>query len=409
MTVVAVIGAGAAGLVTAVELRAAGHDVIVYERSGEVGGVWVYDEAPGRTMYASLRTNLPRDLMAFRGYLFDSRGGGDDDWPRFPRHGQVLEYLQRYTAAHDLASVIEFGTEVTSVSETLTGWNVETMCDAGAKADEFGAVAVCNGHFTHSRAPQLAGVEVFPGSVVHSRDYRRPDVFVGKRVAIVGTGSSGFDLSVEIASVAEQVYWCGRDFDGIHPFPGVANLDTVPMPDGLTSDGCLLTAGKRLPIDAVVWCTGFHYDLSLIEDGVVAGIDAPAPLYRHLLPITHPTMALIGIPQRIIPFPLFEIQAKWFGAVLAGDIELPSPDDQEAWVEGWHRHCRDAGREPYQFRNIGEEQFDYIDELAHECGAALLPDWYRPLAYQTQQSRLANPLDYRDRPLSIQGDSWVVS
>ena len=88
---IAVIGAGAAGLVTASELLREGHAVAVFERSRRVGGLWVYEEetetdplgqCPRRrhhgSLYASLRTNLPRDLMAFDGYPFDSSGGGDD-------------------------------------------------------------------------------------------------------------------------------------------------------------------------------------------------------------------------------------------------------------------------------------------------------------------------------------------
>ena len=74
---VAVVGAGAAGLVAARELLRAHHEVTVFEQSSTVGGVWVYQRESesdplGQTgprlhasMYASLRTNLPRDLMAF--------------------------------------------------------------------------------------------------------------------------------------------------------------------------------------------------------------------------------------------------------------------------------------------------------------------------------------------------------
>jgi len=408
VTAVAVIGAGAAGLVTAVELRAAGHDVVVFEQSDEVGGVWVYDEAPGRTMYDSLRTNLPRDLMAFRSYPFDSRGGGEDHWPRFPGHRQVLEYLQRFAVAHDVTTITEFGTAVTAVAEAEAGWSIETVAETGTTAREFGAVAVCNGHFTTRRAPPLAGTDVFPGETLHSRDYRRPDRFAGKRVVVIGTGSSGFDLSVEVAAVAEQVVWCGQGFEGIVAFPGVANLTTAPLPDHLTGDGHLVTAGERLRVDVVLWCTGFHYDLAFIDGDVVAGVDAPAPLYRHLMPLGHPTMALIGIPQRIIPFPLFEMQAKWFAAVLTGAVSLPSPADQAAWLEDWQRHCRATHRAPHQYRNIGEEQFDYVDDLARECAADVLPDWYRPLADEVHRSRLTHPLDYRDRPLTARGDSRLA-
>ena len=91
---VAVIGAGAAGLVAARELMRHGHRVTVFEQSQRVGGVWVYapeteaDPLGQRgprihgSLYASLLTNLPRDLMACTDYTFDSSGGGDDAWCR---------------------------------------------------------------------------------------------------------------------------------------------------------------------------------------------------------------------------------------------------------------------------------------------------------------------------------------
>ena len=81
---VAVIGAGAAGLVAARELLKARHDVSVFEQSSRVGGIWVYQassepdplgQAGPRlhaSMYESLRTNLPRDLMAFFDFSFNS-------------------------------------------------------------------------------------------------------------------------------------------------------------------------------------------------------------------------------------------------------------------------------------------------------------------------------------------------
>lgn len=82
----AVIGAGAAGLVAARELQAEGHTVRVLEQASGPGGVWVLDDATETedplgqnaarktvhgSMYDSLRTNLPRELMGFRDFPFD--------------------------------------------------------------------------------------------------------------------------------------------------------------------------------------------------------------------------------------------------------------------------------------------------------------------------------------------------
>ena len=154
---VAVIGAGAAGLVTAHELRTAGHGVTVFEQSERVGGLWNYTDAveddslgqrPSRrihgSLYESLRVNLPRDLMPFDGYTFDDAGGGRDDWPRYPDHTRVLEYLRRFAVDTGVADVVRFGHRVRRVARD-GGWLVD--------GERFDAVAVCNGHFSEPRVP----------------------------------------------------------------------------------------------------------------------------------------------------------------------------------------------------------------------------------------------------------------
>ena len=134
---VAVIGAGAAGLVTARELIRAGHDVTVFEQGDEVGGTWIYrsesepdplgqtGERVHSSMYASLRTNLPRDVMAFMDYTFDSAGGGDDDWPRYPGHREVLQYLRRFAEAFSVHQLIRFDTRVVEGCDSAC-WQVTT-------------------------------------------------------------------------------------------------------------------------------------------------------------------------------------------------------------------------------------------------------------------------------------------
>ena len=100
---VAVVGGGAAGLAAAKELRAEGHTPVVFEQGTDVGGVWVYDARvesddvtgtdPSRakvhgSMYASLRTNLPREVMGYPSFPFTKVFAGDDR--RFCGHGEHL-------------------------------------------------------------------------------------------------------------------------------------------------------------------------------------------------------------------------------------------------------------------------------------------------------------------------------
>lgn len=107
---VAVIGAGAAGLCAALELRREGHQVVVYEREEQIGGTWVYTpEAetdpmgfdPARkvvhsSLYSSLRTNLPREAMGYRVYPFVASGKPGRDSRRYPGHAEVLAYFEGF-------------------------------------------------------------------------------------------------------------------------------------------------------------------------------------------------------------------------------------------------------------------------------------------------------------------------
>ncbi|DBA74144.1 TPA: hypothetical protein ACH3X1_010945 [Trebouxia sp. C0004] len=126
---VAVIGAGAAGLVAARELVREGHHVTVFEKGSSTGGVWVYTdevEAPDllgqdpdrhkvhSSMYAQLRTNLPREVMAYTDFAFDDLAGQSKDSRRFPSHEEVLRYLQAFAAAFQLHKYVQFDTEVTA-------------------------------------------------------------------------------------------------------------------------------------------------------------------------------------------------------------------------------------------------------------------------------------------------------
>ncbi|KAK7406233.1 hypothetical protein VNO78_07853 [Psophocarpus tetragonolobus] len=180
---VAVIGAGAAGLVAARELRREGHDVVVFEQGKQVGGTWVYSGEvesdllgldPKRSivhssLYASLRTNLPRECMGFRDYPFRKKEGKKGrDGRRFPLHTEVLMYLQDFAAHFEIAQLVRFQTEVVFVRFAQPGkWKVTSTSPHTLPVDDiYDAVIVCNGHFV---LPRLAHI---PANV-HSSESRR--------------------------------------------------------------------------------------------------------------------------------------------------------------------------------------------------------------------------------------------
>ncbi len=409
---VAVIGAGAAGLVTAHELLRAGHAVTLFEQSNHVGGLWVYDEAvesdplgqhPERrihgSLYASLTTNLPRDLMAFDGYTFDSAGGGEDHWPRYPGHAQVAEYLQRFSDDCDITGRIRFEHEVGCVTPAGQGWRVF--------GERFDAVAVCNGHFSEPIVPSLPGIEHFKGAALHSHNYRRPQPFAGKRVVVLGSSVSGADLARELASVA-TVHFSGRAFtqtirgrDGIVRCPSMTSLDGA--------DAVLTGGGRIRDVDAIVFCTGYHYRLPFLPPFVGGRVrnNRVRNVYQQLLDIDHPNLAFVGLGFRIVPFPFFQRQARWFARLLAGAFELPPRAERRAALARQLRHNRDAGIAERHFHRLESTQIEYLNELAGQCGDEPMPAWFGELWREHKANTLACPGDYQDMPLKAQGPTVV--
>nr|GEW45960.1 flavin-containing monooxygenase FMO GS-OX5-like [Tanacetum cinerariifolium] len=172
---VAVIGSGVAGLVTARELQRESHQVVVFEKSRWLGGTWAYDPRvesdllgldPNRdivhgSLYKSLRTNLPRQLMSFTDFKFEDKVYND---PRInPGHEEVLNFLEDFASKFELTKLIRFSTAVTRVEVVGSGnieFEVESETNGVSSVEMFDAVVVCNGHNTQPRlANDIPGIE----------------------------------------------------------------------------------------------------------------------------------------------------------------------------------------------------------------------------------------------------------
>ncbi|KAM6305905.1 flavin-containing monooxygenase 1-like [Aegotheles albertisi] len=138
-----------------------------------------------------------------------------EDFPVFLPNARLLDYLQRYTEHFGLRKHIKFGTTVVSIRKrpdfAATGqWDVVTEADGKQTSHLFDAVMVCSGNFSEPSLPLhcFPGIKRFQGQYFHSRQYKHPDVFQGKRVLVVGMGNSGVDIAVEASRVAEKVTIC---------------------------------------------------------------------------------------------------------------------------------------------------------------------------------------------------------
>jgi dimethylaniline monooxygenase (N-oxide forming) len=201
---VCVIGAGLAGLAAAKVLKQDGFEIVVFEKEGELGGVW----AASRT-YPGLRANNSRDSYAFSDFPYP------DTADEFPTAEQIRAYANAYADRFALRPLIRLSTEVVSVRRVAND-RFEVLVRPGVGnriVCEFDFVVVCNGVFSEPQTPHLDGQELFHGSIVHSSQLTDPQIAVGKRVVVVGAGKSALDCA---AWAAQHARTCTLVFRSPH-------------------------------------------------------------------------------------------------------------------------------------------------------------------------------------------------
>ncbi|NWY42266.1 FMO5 monooxygenase, partial [Sylvia atricapilla] len=211
---VAVIGAGASGLCALKCCLDEGLEPTCFERSKDIGGLWRFEERPedGRaSIYRSVIINTSKEMMCFSDFPIP------EDFPNYMHNSKIMEYFRMYAQHFDLLRHIRFGTSVCRVSKrpdfaSSGQWEVVTESEGKQEAAVFDAVLVCSGHHTDAHLPlsSFPGLEKFEGQYLHSRDYKSPQPFLGKRVVVVGIGNSGIDIAVELSHAAKQVFLSTR-------------------------------------------------------------------------------------------------------------------------------------------------------------------------------------------------------
>ncbi|XP_053928866.1 flavin-containing monooxygenase 5 isoform X2 [Cuculus canorus] len=211
---VAIIGAGVSGLCALKCCLDEGLLPTCFEKSSDIGGLWRFEEHPeeGRaSIYPSLIINASKEIMSFSDFPIP------EDFPNYMHNSKVMEYFRMYAQRFNLLRHIRFRTTVCRMAKcpdfaTTGQWEVVTESDGKQETAVFDAVLVCTGHHTEAHLPLSAfpGLENFEGWYMHSRDYKSPQLFSGKRVVVVGTGNSGIDIAVELSHTAKQVFLSTR-------------------------------------------------------------------------------------------------------------------------------------------------------------------------------------------------------
>lgn len=191
---VCIIGAGPAGLATARALARNGILYDQFERHSDVGGVWDM-ESPFANMYESAHLISSKKSTQFDDYPLPEEAAD------YPDHRTILEYFRSFARDFGLYERIRFGVSVEQVERHAEGgWLVRLDTKERYR---YGAVCIANGHLNDPNWPEFEGE--FEGEIFHSCDYKRADVFEGKRVLVIGAGNSGCDIAVDAVHRTQDV------------------------------------------------------------------------------------------------------------------------------------------------------------------------------------------------------------
>ncbi|CAN5204508.1 NAD(P)/FAD-dependent oxidoreductase [soil metagenome] len=217
---VAIIGAGLSGIAAAHRVSQAGLDFEIFERADDLGGVWLANSYPG--------ARLDTSNFAYS-YSFSQSGEWTNQYS--PREA-VLGYLNDVAEQLQLKSRIQFSTRVLSATfddESCT-WTVVTHGPGGSTTSGvFDAVISAVGQLNTPNIPDIPGAETFHGPSWHTAEWNHDVDLAGKRVAVIGTGASAFQVIPPVAREAASLTVFQRTPAWVLPTKGYTSL----LPDGL--------------------------------------------------------------------------------------------------------------------------------------------------------------------------------
>ncbi|MEM7285826.1 MAG: NAD(P)/FAD-dependent oxidoreductase [Actinomycetota bacterium] len=208
----AVIGAGMSGILSGIKLTEAGHPFTIFEKADRVGGTWRENTYPG------IACDVPSHIYS---YSFDL----NPDWSHFCSPGEEIQrYFEGAVERFGIADHIRFGDEVVSCEwhEADLEWEVTT---AAEHVERFDWVIAATGILHRPKSPDIEGLDTFAGPMFHTARWDHDIDLTGKRVGMIGTGSSSVQITGAVAERVEKLAIFQRTAQWVVPVEQTAYTD----------------------------------------------------------------------------------------------------------------------------------------------------------------------------------------
>lgn len=351
------------------------------------------------------------------------------EFPDFPatdaeesylHHSKVLQYLNDYADNFKLRPFITFSHQLVKVArnEAENVWEVTVCYELKTFIRTFDVLLLCPGRYSRPKWPdniENLNINIFNGLVIHAHNYRFREVYTDQVVAVVGGGPSGVDISLEVSTVARKVYFLNRNKYRVYTqLPD--NIDQIIEGEvnRFTTNSMKVVfknASESIfyPIDAVIFATGYHlsFDDRLIDQKscclrLNSETDSIDGLYRHLINIEQPSMAIIAMTAgAVLPFPLYHQQVLYFLSLLLEKHKLP-PKEQ---IDLKKLHSESNQKNPHIFENTDTLR-RYIRSLEMEAKLTpLKPVLFKLFDDLVFRIQLENTSSYREQRVKLIDDN----
>ncbi|KAL7757365.1 hypothetical protein ACKLNR_011892 [Fusarium oxysporum f. sp. zingiberi] len=194
------VGAGFSGLMLAYEAKYNESlqgfiDLTIYDKNHDVGGTWLVNRYPG------VACDVPAHIYTFP---FEP----NPDWSSFYASGpEIWAYIKRTSDKYGLAENVRFQSKVTEAiwNEAAGKWNLKVFQDGEEKEAECDILIDGSGFLNNWHWPDIPGLHEFKGEIVHTADWNPSINVAGKRVAVIGNGSSGVQVLPHLQKTAAQL------------------------------------------------------------------------------------------------------------------------------------------------------------------------------------------------------------
>ncbi|HJP34362.1 MAG TPA: NAD(P)/FAD-dependent oxidoreductase [Gammaproteobacteria bacterium] len=205
---VAIIGAGMSGLLSAIKLRERGvEDIVIFEKADRIGGTWRDNTYPG------LSCDVPAHMYT---YTFEP----NPEWSNRYAYGpEIFQYFEHVAEKYDLKTLIRFNSEVESARYENGKWSLKA---AGGGLHVADIVIGATGVLHHPNYPDIEGIDSFAGDKFHTARWDHEVNLTGKKVGIVGTGSTATQIVPEIIDRVGKLDLFQRTPQWVFPLPNKA-------------------------------------------------------------------------------------------------------------------------------------------------------------------------------------------